>query len=603
MGFFRFRQSFKIIPGVRLNLSKSGASVSLGPRGAHFTIGPHGTRTTIGLPGSGISWTAYQAYSSGNRSSLPNRPLPNAGDAESSEATSLDRSATVIDSAPIEQLVASSTIDIAEALNASRSRWQLYRALLVVLSAVSVIGAFVVVSSAPGISPAAAFMVTAGAVVVLGAIMVHGRESSTVSLDYDLSSEGSQRFEAFRDAFGALATCSRVWSIPLERQEADWKRNAGVSKTVARTQISPRRANPLLIKSNVEFLQLPLGKETLYFTPDAILVIAGAKVAAFRYGDVEFVSTPTRFVEDSAAPSDTQVVGETWRFLNRNGGPDRRFNNNRKLPICLYGEIDLKSASGLNERIHCSRVDASERFASAAIAMRATDDLAASTMHDSSPVVPLRLVPEQDRSSDTVDVGSGYAQETEVARSLALNHGKLWEFLLVEELLRSKLQLLNSDCDDLARIVPQKQFLSREFVKWVGSECTELSSVIPNMAASIDKGLIDALGKPGVSGDALKILSTVNSIFHDCRRFLDFERALNAAEVPSAFYDLKVSFRGITVGIVHMVEELKAQWSRNTQALRNGATNFELKVHFETPPQAQIAFEEIEKIKKRPELL
>jgi hypothetical protein len=197
-------------------------------------------------------------------------------------------------------------------------------------------------------------------------------------------------------------------------------------------------------------------------------VIAGAKVAAFRYGDVEIVSKQTRFVEDSAAPSDTHVVGETWRFLNRNGGPDRRFNNNRKLPICLYGEIDLKSVSGLNERIHCSRVDVSEQFASAAIAMRAPDDLAASTMCDSSPVVPLRLVPEQNRSRDTVDVDAAYAHETEVARSLALNHGKLWEFLLVEELLSSKLQLLKDDCDDLANIVPKKLFTGREFVNWGG---------------------------------------------------------------------------------------------------------------------------------------
>jgi hypothetical protein len=77
------------------------------------------------------------------------------------------------------------------------------------------------------ISTAAALMVAVGAVIILGAIMVHGRASSTVSLDYDLSSEGSQRFEALRDAFNALATCSRVWSIPLERQEADWKKMRG----------------------------------------------------------------------------------------------------------------------------------------------------------------------------------------------------------------------------------------------------------------------------------------------------------------------------------------------------------------------------------------
>jgi hypothetical protein len=123
------------------------------------------------------------------------------------------------------------------------------------------------------------------------------------------------------------------------------------------------------------------------------------------------------------------------------------------------------------------------------------------------------------------------------------------------------------------------------------------------MAACIDKGLIDATGKPGVPGDALKILSIVDTIFHNCRRFLDFERALNAAEIPSAFYNLKLSFRGITSSIVHVAEDLKAQWSRNTEALRNGAQKFELKIHIETPPQAQTALEEIEKIKKKPRLL
>jgi hypothetical protein len=57
MGFLRFRRSFRILPGVRLNLSKSGVSTSLGTRGAWFTIGPRGTRTTVGIPGTGISYT------------------------------------------------------------------------------------------------------------------------------------------------------------------------------------------------------------------------------------------------------------------------------------------------------------------------------------------------------------------------------------------------------------------------------------------------------------------------------------------------------------------------------------------------------------------
>jgi hypothetical protein len=55
MAYFRFHKSRSILPGVRINLSKSGPSLSVGPRGAKLNIGPQGIRTTVGLPGSGLS--------------------------------------------------------------------------------------------------------------------------------------------------------------------------------------------------------------------------------------------------------------------------------------------------------------------------------------------------------------------------------------------------------------------------------------------------------------------------------------------------------------------------------------------------------------------
>jgi Protein of unknown function (DUF4236) len=60
MGFLRFRRTFRIGPGLRLNLSKSGVSASVGRRGLWLTVGPRGTRETIGLPGTGISYTEQQ---------------------------------------------------------------------------------------------------------------------------------------------------------------------------------------------------------------------------------------------------------------------------------------------------------------------------------------------------------------------------------------------------------------------------------------------------------------------------------------------------------------------------------------------------------------
>ena len=54
---FRFRRSVKLLPGVRLNFSKSGVSTSIGARGAHVTVGHGQVRETVGLPGTGLSYT------------------------------------------------------------------------------------------------------------------------------------------------------------------------------------------------------------------------------------------------------------------------------------------------------------------------------------------------------------------------------------------------------------------------------------------------------------------------------------------------------------------------------------------------------------------
>jgi hypothetical protein len=52
----RFQKRLRVLPGVRINLSKSGASASVGPRGADVNIGPHGVSTNAGIPGTGLSY-------------------------------------------------------------------------------------------------------------------------------------------------------------------------------------------------------------------------------------------------------------------------------------------------------------------------------------------------------------------------------------------------------------------------------------------------------------------------------------------------------------------------------------------------------------------
>jgi hypothetical protein len=53
---WRFQKVLSIIPGLRLNLSKSGVSTSVGPRGAGINVGRHGVTTHAGIPGTGHSY-------------------------------------------------------------------------------------------------------------------------------------------------------------------------------------------------------------------------------------------------------------------------------------------------------------------------------------------------------------------------------------------------------------------------------------------------------------------------------------------------------------------------------------------------------------------
>jgi predicted transcriptional regulator len=61
----RYRKSFKIAPGVRLNAGRKSSSISFGGRGMRYTINSKGRRTTsVGITGTGISYVTSSSSSS-----------------------------------------------------------------------------------------------------------------------------------------------------------------------------------------------------------------------------------------------------------------------------------------------------------------------------------------------------------------------------------------------------------------------------------------------------------------------------------------------------------------------------------------------------------
>ena len=58
---WRYQKRIRVLPGVHLNLSKSGVGVSIGGRGAHVGWTARGRKyVNWGVPGRGLSWREYE---------------------------------------------------------------------------------------------------------------------------------------------------------------------------------------------------------------------------------------------------------------------------------------------------------------------------------------------------------------------------------------------------------------------------------------------------------------------------------------------------------------------------------------------------------------
>ena len=129
-----------------------------------------------------------------------------------------------------------------------------------------------------------------------------------------------------------------------------------------------RRSDPLVDTADLP-LSLPVqgGRSIAYFYPGFVLVVDAAQsdFAFLDLKDLDVSCPQTRFTETERVPGYARMVGKVWAKSNKNGSRDRRFKDNRELPVMLYGELGLRTASGFNELFMLSRPEPCEAFARA----------------------------------------------------------------------------------------------------------------------------------------------------------------------------------------------------------------------------------------------
>lgn len=372
MGFY-LRKSFGFGP-FRLNLSKSGLGASFGVKGARIGINPKG-RGYVHAGRAGFYFReALQPVPSERRPPDRTPRLPSdTATAEPIREIESGASWTLTDEAQVRYVA-----------ELARVYKRTSRVLIVVTIGAVLLtglgGAALLASTDPSIAevlvlpPVAwgAFLFVAAVCLVFAFMRARAADArdGKVNLTFELEPEAAERLKALSTALNRLSMCERVWVVETEQKTGDWKRNAGATSLVRRTLVQPCPAIPKGVESTHEIVCLPAGRQKLYFFPNALMVYDTQGVGAISFNRLKCEVQAVAFTEEEEVPSDGRLLRHTWRYVNKKGGPDRRFSNNRELPVMGYGALALSSDTGLNELFYVSNPDVVEPIAQALNALR-----------------------------------------------------------------------------------------------------------------------------------------------------------------------------------------------------------------------------------------
>jgi hypothetical protein len=187
----------------------------------------------------------------------------------------------------------------------------------------------------------------------------------TIEIYYEMDEKIKQVHQRFLQHFAEIMLSGRVWQYLHTQNTIDQKHHAGASKLITRIPIKTIRTDKKperFFRTNVAIPNIQLRNSDLYFFPERLVIKRGKTFGAVFYKHLSISGTDSRFIEDGVVPRDAEIVDRTWRYLNKNGTPDKRFKDNPELPVCLYSQYHLSSPTGINELLTTSKKGAFDNF-------------------------------------------------------------------------------------------------------------------------------------------------------------------------------------------------------------------------------------------------
>ncbi len=354
-----YHKRIKIIPGVHLNFSSSGISTTIGVKGASLNFGRSGTYLNTSVPLLGID---------SRHKLLGSTPAPFPEDDHLPRV--LPAAADNIFSADIQEITSQNMQGIKEAmLLAHQQRQNLTKDLETIRRAVSrsklklnisYLLLYGLINKSIAHKIKADIGAQEEAIRQINEQVAH----SSVALHVQFEPEVQEQYDRLVAAFKGLMASHKIWDVTSAHYQ-----DRVAARSLASTVVNKREVRFGIrslpdIQSDLEVLYFQNANGSdLYFYPGFIVMHAskgnfaliGIDEMILNYGAV-------RFTETGPVPGDSKIVDRTWAKVNKNGTPDKRFKDNYQIPVVRYGELSLKTTTGLHEEYECSNYEATEAF-------------------------------------------------------------------------------------------------------------------------------------------------------------------------------------------------------------------------------------------------
>lgn len=325
----RFRKSINL-GGLRLNLSKSGVGYSVGKKGLRFSKSATGrTTSTLSIPGTGLSYvkdlsgkkkststkdtkpkTKETSYNSNNTYNASKSNMnytnyqSNSYNFSQNSSGNISYNVNMANNYNSSNYVNLSNEDFIKKIR-SRKALDIFSTILVLFAVLFFISKI--------------FLIIGGLGLFIKIIMLFTR----VKIDFDFTNDGRTLYSNMNDILIKLSKNKKVWAI-------------NENKTM-REEVKISKKYPWFVSNKVNMYYIKLRNEKIYFTPSYLVIEKGSLAKGYSYNSIGITNTYDECKEEGIKPSDAYVIGESYKYITKDGYPDKRFSYNPKIPVCNYG--------------------------------------------------------------------------------------------------------------------------------------------------------------------------------------------------------------------------------------------------------------------------